>query len=62
MYQKGYQMFENVSSAVTTKIKGLGYTFTQDGVTEIRYLSGKLRVKTTTKGDYRVIDVRFFFI
>ncbi|CAF0928527.1 unnamed protein product [Brachionus calyciflorus] len=62
IYNKGYQEFDQVSSTVTTKVKGLGYTYTDDGDKEIRYLNGKLRIKTNTIDDYRVFDTADYVI
>ena len=37
VYKKGYQQFDTVSSAVTTKVKGLGYIDSSNGT---RYFNG----------------------
>ena len=53
VYKKGYQEFDDVKSAVTTKVKGLGYINNND--TQIKTLNEKMYI---VEGDsLRIFDV-----
>ena len=58
---KGYQAFDTVSSAVTTKVKGLAYVHNATARQTIKALSNDKLVFNTGK-EYRLFDVGDYVI
>jgi hypothetical protein len=67
IYKKGYQEFDNVSSIVTSKVKGLGNTIISTENTsnltnfnDYIHHSHHLRNQDGTRTTYRLFDVKLF--
>lgn len=62
IYEKGYQQLDSVSSAVTTKVKGLGYLFL-DEEKILKLKDQMFFISTVNENNTRIFDVaRFFFL
>ena len=59
IYKKGYQQVDNISSTVSTKVKGTGYTINFKNETIFnKYVDGQLLVRK--QGQVRIFDVSSF--
>lgn len=61
IYKKGYQQIDTVTSAVTTKVKGLGFIYDKlDSNKKVKVMGQNFFVYDQDGDGYRIFDVNFF--